>query len=139
MKDRKLEENIKRTRDFIDIWHKFRDIFENTVSEGHIDKEREKEFLSTRLLVSSRYEDLMDSLGVKPLERFIMSPHVYNVLSLERLSVMSDEKRKAIDQDWEESSDFLRSLCERLERKKRRIEGFNKFFFVAKKKIRRMT
>lgn len=137
MIDRKLEANIKKTKEFIEIWDGFNRIFKATISENHVSIDEEKEFLSTKALVNSRYEDLMDSLGVKPLKRFIMSPSIYNVLSLEKISIMSDEKFDTVDKDWEESSKFLTALLERLKTKKRRIEGFNRFFFVTKKAIRR--
>ena len=137
MIDRKLEANIKKTKEFIEIWNEFNRIFKNTISENHVSIDEEKEFLSSKTLVNSRYEDLMDLLGVKPLKRFIMSPSIYNVLSLEKISIMSDEKFDTVDKDWEESSKFLTALLERLKIKKRRIEGFNRFFFVTKKAIRR--
>ena len=133
MIDKKLENNIKKTKDFIEIWSKFRNIFKNAVSGDHVSEDKEKELLSVRNLVDSRYEDLMDSLGVKPLKRFLASPSVYNVLSFKKLSIMSDEKLDAAGRDWEESSEFLTKVLDRLERKKKRIEGFNKFFFVLKK------
>ena len=136
MIDRKLEANIKKTKEFIEIWDEFNRIFKNTISGNHVSIDEEKEFLSTKTLVNSRYEDLMDSLGVKPLKRFIMSPSIDNVLSLEKISIMSDGKFDTVDKDWEESSKFLTALLERLKTKKRRIEGFNRFFFVTKKAIR---
>ncbi len=137
MIDRKLEANIKKTKEFMEIWDKFNHIFKATISGDHVSINEEREFLSTKALVNSRYEDLMDSLGVKPLKRFIMSPSIYNVLSLEKISIMSDEKFDTVDKDWEESSKFLTALLERFKTKKRRIEGFNRFFFVTKKAIRR--
>ena len=79
----------------------------------------------------------MDSLGVKPLKRFIMSPAMCSLLSLERISIMSDEKSKSVTRDWKESCEFLNSLKARLEKKKKRIEGFNRFFFEFKKNIKR--
>jgi len=137
MIDRKLEANIKKTKEFMEIWDKFNHIFKATISGDHVSINEEEEFLSSKALVNSRYEDLMDSLGVKPLKRFIMSASLYNVLSLEVISIMSDEKLHAVDRDWEESSKFLTSLLKKLETKKRRIKDFNKFLFVAKKEIRR--
>lgn len=137
MIDKKLEANIKKTKDFIEIWGKFQRIFKMATSGDHVNANKEQEFLSTKYLVNSRYEDLMDSVGMKPLRRFIISPSIYNVLALDKLSMMSDERSKAIAKDWEESSRFLNSLLNRLERKKRRIEGFNKFVFVLKNRIRR--
>lgn len=136
MVDRILEENIKKTRNFIEIWDKVHNIFKNAIAENHISKKKEAELSSARNLADSRYEDLMDSLGVKPLKRFLMGPAVYNVLSFGNVSIMSDEKLSTVDKDWTESFKFLETLLERLERKKRRIGSFNKAAFVMRRFVR---
>jgi len=123
MIDKKLEENIKKAKEFTEIWENFRRIFKNN---------DEKNFLSTKTLVNSRYDDLMDSVGEKPIKRFIKNEPLYNILSLENLSVMSDGRLRCLEKDWDDSSVYLFSLVDRLERKKRRIEGFNRFFFLLK-------
>lgn len=138
MIDKKLETNIKKTKEFVELWRKFRGIFANTISGSRLGDDEEKEFISTRNLVNSRYEDLMDSLGIKPLGRFLKSPSVYDVLSVERLSTMSDDRLEKVDEDWKKSSKYLAMLLERLMRKKRRLEGFNKFFFLTKKGISKL-
>ncbi len=127
MIDRKLEENIKKAKGFMEIWGNFRRTFKNN---------DEKNFLPTKTLVNSRYDDLMDSIGEKPIKRFTKNEPLYNILSLENLSMMSDGRLKSIEKDWEDSSVYLFSLLDRLERKKRRIEGFNRFFFLLKNVIR---
>ena len=137
MIDKQLESNIRKAKEFIELWDKFHVVFRNTVSGNRVGEKEEQNFLSIRELVNSRYEDLMDSLEIKPLKRFTMNTALCNVLSLERISIMSDERQKAVDADWTESSRFLNSLLERLMRKKRRIESFNKFAFVLKKGINR--
>jgi hypothetical protein len=135
MKDKRLEANIKKAKDFLEIWKKFHNVFRNVFSGNTINKKEERHFLSTRELVNSRYDDLMDSLGVKPIRRFITGEAVYSILSIEDLSVMSDEKLHMVERNWEESFTFLRSLLERLERKKRRIGGFNTVAFAVKKRF----
>jgi len=134
MVDKNLEDNIKKTKDFIELWKKFHKVFRGTTSGSHINDEKELEFLNIKELAYSRYEDLMDSLGVKPLRRFIKSPSVYTILDIEKIAIMSDEKLKAVDKNWEGSWDFLNSLLQRLERNKKRLEGFNKFIFMMRKK-----
>jgi len=138
MKDKKLEDNIKKAEDFIEIWDKFHHIFKNALSEAHVTEEKDDEFIATKDLVNSRYEDLMDSLEVKPLKRFLISPTVYNILALDRISTMSDERLKIVAEDWSGAFEFLYSLLNRLRKKKKRIEGFNKFFFIMKKKFNRV-
>lgn len=128
MIDKRLESNIKKTKDFIEIWDKFHNIFK---------KKDEENFLATKVLVNLRYDDLMDSLGEKPIKRFIKNESLYNILLLGNLSIMSDERLKAVDKDWKESSKFLNTLLDRLEKKKRRIEGFNRFAFALKKGIKK--
>ena len=135
MIDKKLEQNIKNTKEFIELWTKFHQIFEKNVSMSHLDKREEEEFVFVRELLNSRFEDLMDSLGIKPLKRLIMCPPIGNILALAKLSSMSDDVLKAFDRDWEEASKFLGSLLGRLERKKDRIEDFNKFAFIVKRKV----
>jgi len=137
MIDKKLENNIKKTKEFMEIWTKFRNIFDKTLSENILNREREKEFLSTRPLVDSRFDDLMDSLGAKPLRRFTTGASLYNVLSVDKLSTMSDEKTKELEKNWEESRKFLKALISRLEKKKRKIEGFNRFFLSLKRKFKK--
>jgi len=128
MIDRSLEENIKRTKEFTEIWKNFRRIFKNN---------DEKNFRATKALANLRYDDLMDSIGEKPIKRFIKNEPLYNILSVEDLSMMSDARLKSLEKDWEESCAYLFSLLERLQRKRRRIEGFNKFFFLLKNATRR--
>jgi len=128
MIDKILEVNIKKAKDFIEIWDNFRRIFKNNDV---------KNFLSTRKLVNSRYDDLMDSLGEKPLKRFVKNEALYNILSLGNLSIMSDERLRTLEGDWKESSRSLAAMLERLKKKKRRIEGFNRIVFTLKNRVRR--
>ncbi|NQU95587.1 MAG: hypothetical protein HQ549_05090 [Candidatus Omnitrophica bacterium] len=133
MVDRKLEANIKKTENFLEIWNEFHRIFENALAGNSINKVEEKNFFSTETLVNARYDDLMDSLGVKPIKRFIKSEAIYNILSIRNLSIMSDRRSSLVYKDWQNSFKFLNSLLERLKRKKRRIEGFSRFSFLVKK------
>lgn len=135
MIDKKLEDNIKKAKEFIEMWEKFYGIFNNTISVNHVSDNKEEEFLSVKNLANARYEDLMDSLEVKPLKRFIISPAVYNIISLDKLSIMSDEKLGSARRDWGESLTFLKALLARLEKKKERIRGFSRFAFMLKKGI----
>ena len=138
MIDKKLEDNIKKTKDFIEIWNKFHNIFSKATAENHVSENKEKEFLSVRNLANSRYEDLMDSMEVKPLKRFIISPAVYGVLALDKLSIISDERLCALDKNWNESIKFLTTMLARLENRKRRIGGFSRFAIFSKKIRRRI-
>ena len=131
MKDQKLETQIRKTQEFIELWHKFRQIYSQATKGDP--PSGEKDFLETKELVNFRFEDLMDDLGVKPLKRFLITGFIYEILSIKTLSFMSDEKSKAINKNWENSYNFLNATLARLERKKKRIGSFNKFFVISKK------
>jgi len=135
MRDKRLEANIKKVYEFIELWAKLHENFKDLLSSAKVGTEVETNFVTTRNLVYKRYEDLMDSLGVKPLRRFIISPAIYNILTVSKLSTMSDAKIEALKRGWVEAENFLNMLARRLERKKRRIEDFNKFVFVFKRII----
>lgn len=126
MIDKKLEANIKKVKEFMEIWNNFRGLFENSEVQN---------FAATKKLINTRFDDLMDSLGEGPLARFTKNEPLYNILSLQNIAIMSDERRKAVDNDWEDSSKFLGRLLGRLEKKKRRIEDMSPVGFGIKKGI----
>jgi len=126
MIDKKLEANIKKVKEFMEIWNNFRGLFENSEVQN---------FAATKKLINTRFDDLMDSLGEGPLARFTKNEPLYNILSLQDIAIMSDERRKTVDNDWEDSSKFLGRLLGRLEKKKRRIEDMSPVGFGIKKGI----
>ena len=129
MIDKKLETNIRKVKNFIEIWDNFCKIFKKSEGEN---------FTTTKRLLNARFDDLMDSLGEGPLKRFIKNESLYNILSLGDITIMSDERRKVVDNDWENSSRFLSQLLGRLERKKRRIEDMSPIGFGIKKGIEKI-
>ncbi|MBL7158326.1 MAG: hypothetical protein ISS91_02335 [Candidatus Omnitrophica bacterium] len=132
MTDKKIDRNIKKTRDFIESWKSFYTIFKGVLSKSTIDKKKEEEFLSTKGLISVRYEDLMDDIGVRPSMRVLKSDSIYNVLSLDELSTISDESLRNIGQQWKNSFSLLEALLSRLERNKKRLKNFSRFSIIIK-------
>jgi len=126
MIDKKLETNIKKVKEFMEIWNNFRGLFENSEVQN---------FAATKKLINTRFDDLMDSLGEGALARFTKNEPLYNILSLQDIAIMSDERRKAVDNDWEDSFKFLGRLLGRLEKKKRLIEDMSPVGFGIKKGI----
>ncbi len=127
MIDKKLEDNIKNTKRFLEFWSKFHQLYSS----------KEENFLSTRTLVNSRFQDLMDSAGMKHSQRLTKGLPIYEILSIENLSGMSDEKLKRIEECWTDSYYFLRGVLNRFQKKKKRIERFNKLVFTIKGFLRR--
>ncbi|MFH1790952.1 MAG: hypothetical protein ABH885_03080 [Candidatus Omnitrophota bacterium] len=134
MKDRKLEDNIKKTGVFLEFWTKFHELYRDAVSGNSPDREM---FISTRSLVNSRFDELMDSLGVGSREKIDKCIPFYEILSIEDLSAMSDEKQVKIGDFWTDSYIYLYSRLDSLKRKKRRIEKFNRTVFMAKRLLSR--
>jgi hypothetical protein len=138
MIDKKLEESIKKTKRFLEFWSKFHELYRNVV-ESNVDlNEKEKDFLSNITLVNSRFQDLMDYLEVGHGERLAKAYPIYKVLSIESLQGVSDERSKEIEDWWTDSYVFLSGLLERLQKKKKRIEGYNKFMFLVKNTFRKI-
>jgi len=127
MIDKKLEDNIKKTKTFLEFWAKFHQLY----------RSEEESFLSTRTLVNSRFQDLMDSVGVKHSQRLTKGLPIYEILSIESLSGMSDEKQKRIEACWEDSYRFLSSMLSQFQKKKRKIKRFNRLIFTIKSFLRR--
>lgn len=127
MIDKKLEDNIKNTKRFLEFWSKFHQLYSS----------KEENFLSTRTLVNSRFQDLMDSAGMKHSQRLTKGLPIYEILSIKSLSGMSDEKLKRIEECWTDSYYFLTSVLNRFQKKKKRIERFNKLVFTIKSFLRR--
>ncbi len=127
MIDKKLEDNIKNTKRFLEFWSKFHQLYSS----------KEENFLSTRTLVNSRFQDLMDSAGMKHSQRLTKGLPIYEILSIENLSGMSDEKLKRIEECWTDSYYFLTGVLKQFQKKKKRIERFNKLVFTIKSFLRR--
>jgi len=137
MVDKKLEENIKKTQTFLEFWTKFDELYREAVSERTVSGPKTEIFISTRSLVNSRFEDFMDALGIGRTDRMIKCGFVYEILSLEDLDTMSDERLNKIRECWTDSYIYLYSVLNRLKKKKQRIEKFNRFFFITKRLITR--
>ena len=134
MTDKKIDHNIKKTKDFIESWKRFHNIFKGALLKAAVDKKKEEEFLLTKDLISVRYEELMDDVGVKPARRVLKSDSIYSVLSLDKFSNISDESLRNIDRQWRNSFELLEELLCRLERNKKRLGNFSRFSIIIKKR-----
>jgi len=132
-----IDKNIKKTRDFLESWKRFHDIFESALSRSAINRKKEEEFLLTKDLISARYEELMDGIGVRPSRRVLESGSIYGVLSLGELSSISDESLSNIKEQWKHSFELLEGILGRLERNKKRMESFGRLSIAMRRKKRR--
>ncbi len=137
MVDKTLEQNITKTQTFLELWTKFHELYRDAVSDDRGMGPKGEIFISTRGLVNSKFDDLIDSLKKTPrcgiTQRFLF----YEILSLKDLSTMSDERLDKIKDCWMDSYIFLYGTLDRFKKKKQRIEKFNKFFFIMKRLVMR--
>ncbi|NQT22783.1 MAG: hypothetical protein HQ579_05000 [Candidatus Omnitrophica bacterium] len=139
MIDKKLEDNIKNTKRFLEFWSKFHEMHTELITGSAVLPKRQEDFRSTRTLVNSRFQDLMEFVGINQAERVTKAIPLYEILSIENTSDISDEKIARIEDYWTDSYIYLSFILGRLQKKKKRIERFNKFFFMAKNFFRHVN
>jgi len=137
MKDPKLEENIKEICKFVEFWTKFHELYKEAIAKNPVPADKTNMFIATKDLVSNRFNDLLDALEIRHGERMTKCLPIFEILSLDDFSTMSDEKLDRLTDHWSDSYFYLYGILNRLKKKKRRIEKFNRFFFVIKKMVTR--
>jgi len=133
MIDKILETGIKETQKFLEFWTKFNELYKSAISQGENAKASIEMFITTRELVNTRFEELMDFLGVSRAERMSKCYPIYSILALDDFRAMSDDKISNMNDCWTESFIYLYGILNKMRRKKKRIEKFNGFFFLAKR------
>ena len=136
MKDKRLEENIKKSKTFTDLWSKFNELYISAISQNSDQLAQSDMFIQTKPLINIKFEDLMDSVGLAHNRRIEKYYPVYEILSINDLSTMSDEKINRINECWTDTYIFLQFLMQRLKKKKDRIAKFNTLIFILKNSMR---
>jgi lipid II:glycine glycyltransferase (peptidoglycan interpeptide bridge formation enzyme) len=135
MTEKELKTNIKKTRDFIDLWVTFHDLYKNATKKEAITQEEENLFLETKSLVAKKYTDLKDSLQSRLAADDKTPDVISHVLSLKGVAAVSDEVLQRIEQSWNHSHDVLNRISTHLEEeeeessKKRRLSQKTKGIF----------
>ncbi len=137
MRDKQLEEYIKKTQTFLEFWCKFNHIFDQSICSASMDKVQGEDFIATRNLVNMKFEDLLDELGVPRARRIARCYPIYEILCLDDFSTMSDDKIAKLKDCWQESYIMLYSLLNRFKKKKKRIEKINGFILRTKRILTR--
>ena len=118
MVDPILEEKIKKTREFMELWMKFRELYSKALKKEAIHAEEEMAFLETKSLIARKYQALMDRLGMEPSMDDKTFDVVSQVLSLQGVSSLSDVQTQEIENGWHRSFMFLNKLLGTLENQK---------------------
>ena len=113
-----LEEKIKKTKEFMELWLKFRELYTKALKKEAIRAEEEMAFLETKSLIARKYQALMDRLGMESSMEDKTFDVVSQVLSLQSVSSISDVQIQEIENGWHRSFMFLNKLLGTLENQK---------------------
>lgn len=123
---KELENRTKKTKDFAELWMKFRDMYIEATKKEVITPEEEKSFLETKSLIARKYQALVDTLKLKPTEEDRTLDVVSQVLSLKSLSTLSDMQTRKIESDWQSSYILLNKILGHLESEKEFQSGVSR-------------
>lgn len=125
MIDRDLEKKIKDTKEFIELWRKFHNLYKSAQEKASISPEEEESFLETKSLIARRYQALTDSLRLSLAPEDRTFDVISQVLSLKGVSSTSDLQMKSIEGDWHKSYITLNKILGGLENKKEALAEIN--------------
>ena len=118
MVDPGLEEKIKKTKEFMELWMKFRQLYSKALRKETILPEEEIAFLETKSLLARKYQALMDRLDTEPSMDDKTFDVISQVLSLQGVSSLSDVQIQEVENGWHRSFIFLNKLLGSLENRK---------------------
>jgi hypothetical protein len=125
MIDRKTEESIKFLKTFVESWRKFHQLYLELAAKNIVTKEDEGVFSDTRELMAKRYSALKESLEFTYMPYNRLTDPVTDILDMNCVFYMSEERSRKIEEHWVDSYIFLNKILERLENRKRRLEHFS--------------
>ena len=125
MIDREIEEKIKKSKEFMELWIKFHNLYKEALKDKVVDPEEEKAFLETKSLIARKYQALTDLLKITPSTEDKTIDVISQVLSLQSISTLSDVQLEEIDNGWHHSNIFLNKLLGSLENRKETVSKIN--------------
>lgn len=128
MIDKDVEEKIKKTKEFMELWMKFHHLYKEASSKESIDPQEEATFLETKSLIARKYQALIDLLGMsQSLEQDRTFEVISQVLSLQGVSALSDVQIQEIENGWHQSYMALNKILGSLENRKDALSKVNSF------------
>jgi hypothetical protein len=111
-------EAINKTREFIELWKKFNQIYKEAMGKAAITEEEEELFLETKSIVARKFQTLVDSLSVERSTIERTYDVINQILSLKSISTISEEALRKLNVDWHQSYISLNRLLGHLEAQK---------------------
>lgn len=133
MRDKKLERQIEKFENFIELWKKFHELFAMARSQDNIAETDEKEFFEIKTIIARNYSVLMDSIGISESKDSSSLEMLSQVISLADAKDISDGIAKRITSVWNAKYlDFQKILGE-LEHNKEELAHISGFKIFLKK------
>lgn len=125
MIDRDLEEKIKKTKEFMELWMKFHNLYKEALKKETIDPEEESAFLETKSLIARKYQALTDLSKLVPSPEDKTFDVISQLLSLQGVSALSDVQIEEIESGWHQSYLALNKVLGALENRKEMLAKIN--------------
>lgn len=109
------KESIIRTKEFLELWKKFDQIYKEAMGKASITEEEEELFLETKSIVARKFQILVDSLPVDRPTIDRTFDVINQTISLKSISTFSEEALKRISNDWHQTYISLNRLLGHLE------------------------
>jgi hypothetical protein len=109
------KEDISKTKEFIELWKKFNQIYKEAMGKTAITEEEEDLFLETKSIVARKFQTLVDSLAIERVTIDRTYDVINQILSLRSISTLSEESLRKINNDWHQSYISLNRLLGHLE------------------------
>lgn len=109
------KEDIGKTKEFIELWKKFNQIYKESMGQTAITEEEEELFLETKSIVARKFQTLVDSLAIERSTIDRTYDVINQILSLRSISTFSEESLRKIGNDWHQSYISLNRLLGHLE------------------------
>ena len=115
MAEQKPKDALNKTKEFMQLWMKFHQLYEQSMDKTAIDPEEEKAFLETKSIIARKFQTLSDSMPIDRLTIDRTYDILNQILSLKSISTMSEHTLKKIENDWHQSYISLNRLLGHLE------------------------
>ncbi len=133
MRDKNLELQIKRLKEFMQLWITFHDMYKSAIKRETITPEEEQSFLETKSLIARKYQALKDQLKVSSNYEYRTFDVISQVLSLKSVAAISDLSLNKIENDWHNSYIVLNKLLGELEGKQEELRKVSALGLMLKK------
>lgn len=115
MIDKELEKKIRQTKEFMQLWVKFHEMYKSALKQDSISPQEESDFLETKSLIARKYQVLKSLFGAGDHYDDRTFDVISQILSLKGVSSISDISLTKIENDWHNSYILLNRLLGDLE------------------------